>query len=95
MLNQLLALLDTGGTWRVSDLAAALGTSPDLVNAMLGHLVQSGKLDLPEQSCTEACTGCSLQKNCRTGPANGTFVYVSRAPKASRTLEERGSGIGG
>jgi Mn-dependent DtxR family transcriptional regulator len=85
MLKQLLALLDTGGTWRVSDLAAALGTSPDLVNAMLSHLEQSGKLDLPQQRCSEACSGCSLQSTCETEPTSATFVYVSHAPKSRVT----------
>lgn len=83
MLNRLLALLETGGTWRISDLAAALGTSPNLVNAMLGHLAQSGKLDLPEQPCSEACSGCSLQKACKIGPSSQTYVYVSHTPKTT------------
>ncbi len=81
MLNHVLALLETGGTWRVSDLASALGTSPDLVQAMLNHLARSGKLDLPEQPCADACAGCSLQKTCQIGPSSQTFVYVSHRPE--------------
>ncbi len=79
MLKQLLALLETGGTYRVSELATALGTSPDLVGAMLSHLQQSGKLTVPQQSCSDACAGCSLQETCKVEPDKNTFVYVSHA----------------
>jgi Mn-dependent DtxR family transcriptional regulator len=82
MLNQLLVLLETGGTWQVADLAAALDTSPELVNAMLSHLAQHGKLAVPDQSCIKPCMGCSMASACKTRP-NRTFVYVSRTPKPS------------
>jgi len=77
MLKRLLALLETGGTWRVTDLAAALGTSPEMVVVMLKHLEQSGKLDIPEQKCTQTCAGCSLESACHAEPTGHTFMYVS------------------
>lgn len=78
MLRQLLALLETGDTWNTTDLASALGTSPDLVSAMLSHLTQSGKIDIPEQTCATTCAGCSLEGICQAGRM---FTYVSHAPK--------------
>lgn len=83
MLKQLLALLETGGAWQVTELATALDTSPDLVHAMLNHLAQSGKLDMPEQTCAGTCAGCSLQSACKAGSSNHTFVYISRTLKSS------------
>ncbi|MBN1312027.1 MAG: hypothetical protein JXB30_11470 [Anaerolineae bacterium] len=79
MLNQLMALLETRGTWRVTELAAVLGTSTNLVNAMLSHLAQSGKLAQADQGCTEACAGCSLKASCQIGSSGRTFFYARDA----------------
>ncbi|MBN1428342.1 MAG: hypothetical protein JXB07_08150 [Anaerolineae bacterium] len=89
MLRQLLALLEAGDTWSITDLASELDISPDLVNAMLSHLAQSGKLDMPEQTCAGKCAGCSLVDTCKIGPTDRMFVYASRAPKPSRVPHKR------
>jgi hypothetical protein len=86
MLRQLLALLETGGIWNIADLASALDTPPDLVNAMLSHLAQSGKLDISEQPCAGACAGCSVASACKTGSINHAFVYVSPASRSAETV---------
>jgi hypothetical protein len=94
MLNQLLALLEIGGTWRVIDLAAALGTSPELVNAMLDYLTRSGKLELPEQSCAGACTTCALASTCKAGANNPLFIYASPKSKSAEAPETNHSQVG-
>ena len=82
MLKQLLALLERGGTWRVTDLATALGTSPEMVSMMLSYLAQNGKIDIPERVCAKTCAGCSLESACRTEPSGHTFTYTGSAPKS-------------
>lgn len=81
MLKRLLALLEAGDTWSISDLAAALGTSPAMIQAMLSHLAQSGNLDIPDRFCTGTCAGCFLAGACSTGSAHPMLAYVSRTPK--------------
>ena len=44
MLQQLLTEIRTGGTLEVNSLATRIGTSPQMVHAMLEHLRQSGMI---------------------------------------------------
>ena len=81
MLKQLLVLLEAGGTWQITDLAAELGTSPELITVMLNHLEQTGKLDLPEWTCVKACTGCAAEKTCKASSADGKLIYVGHPTK--------------
>ncbi len=64
MLEELLQAIRAGGTFEIGTLAARLGTSPELVEAMLEHLQRAGHLRLHE-ACTEACGGCSLKQECK------------------------------
>lgn len=65
MLEQLLAEIRAGGTFETSTLAAKLGTSPAMVEAMLDHLQRLGRLQ-PYQSCGDGCSGCGLKRACRS-----------------------------
>jgi hypothetical protein len=64
MLEKLLAEIRSGGTFETGELAARLGTTPELLNAMLDHLLRTGYIR-PFSSCNDACGGCSLGKTCR------------------------------
>jgi hypothetical protein len=63
MLEKLLAEISSGGTFETGELAARLGTTPELLVAMLEHLQRSGYIQ-PLQTCNDACGGCSLSKTC-------------------------------
>ncbi len=63
MLQQLLAEVDGGGTLETGALAVRLGTTPQLVTAMLEHLERLGMV-LSYIHCEDGCTGCSLRGNC-------------------------------
>jgi hypothetical protein len=89
MLKQLLVLLETRDTWNTTELASALGTSPDLVDAMLEHLAQSGKIGILDQSCAGECAGCSLAGACQTQSTNRMFVYASHEHKPSSAGRKR------
>ncbi len=65
MLEQLLAEIRASGTLETSRLAARLGTTPALVEAMLDHLQRSGHLR-PYETCGDACGGCSLKSACKS-----------------------------
>ena len=63
MLEELLKEIRAGGTLETSVLAARLGTSPQLIEAMLEHLQRAGLIQ-PYVNCGEGCQGCSLRDSC-------------------------------
>ncbi len=65
MLEKLLAEIRSGGTFETGGLAARLGTTPALVEAMLEHLQRAGHLR-PYDTCGDACGGCSLKEGCKS-----------------------------
>ena len=68
MLEKLLHEIEQGGTLETSVLAARLGTSPQLVAAMLEHLQRLGRIG-SYTDCASGCGGCSLQEACSSRPA--------------------------
>lgn len=65
MLKQLLTEIASRNTIDTAGLAARLGTTPEMVDAMLEHLERNGALG-KIQSCDGACQGCGLAAQCRT-----------------------------
>lgn len=75
MLEKLLAEIRKGGTLEVCALAENLGSSPQMVEAMLEHLRRSGLLR-SYQACAEACSGCSLKGDCQdTHPKSAVRLW--------------------
>jgi hypothetical protein len=68
MLQQLLHEIKQGGTLETSVLAARLGTSPQLVAAMLDHL-QRLNLIGSYSDCSTGCGGCALAESCSVRPS--------------------------
>ena len=64
MLEQLLYEIRNGGALEVGALAARLGTSPAMVQAMLEHLQRLGHIQPYDEACGEGCGGCSLTQAC-------------------------------
>ena len=67
MLNRLLELLREGGTRRIRSLADELGTTPELVEAMLEDLARMGYLRRVGAKCSDKCTPCPLSEMCEAG----------------------------
>ena len=65
MLEKLLQEIQSGGTFETGTLAARLGTTLELVKAMLEHLQRSGYLS-PYEACSDTCGRCSLKNECKT-----------------------------
>jgi Mn-dependent DtxR family transcriptional regulator len=63
MLERLLAEIRSGGTFETGDLAARLGTTPELLGAMLEHLMRAGYIQA-YQACDNTCGGCGLRNSC-------------------------------
>ncbi|MGB9776909.1 MAG: FeoC-like transcriptional regulator [Anaerolineae bacterium] len=78
MLERLLEILQRGGTYRVSDLARALDTTPALVEMMLEELARAGYVK-PVATCTEACASCPLADSCI---ATSTGESLDTEPRA-------------
>jgi hypothetical protein len=68
MLEQLLNEIRQGGGLETTVLAARLGTTPQLVAAMLEHLQRLGLIK-DYVDCGDGCGGCSLKDACSTRPA--------------------------
>ncbi|MEW6093429.1 MAG: hypothetical protein AB1531_05620 [Chloroflexota bacterium] len=64
MLERLLAEIRAGGTFETGVLAAMLGTTPELIEAMLEHLRHAGYLQT-YRKCADACNGCNLHETCQ------------------------------
>jgi hypothetical protein len=64
MLEKLLAEIRSGGTFETGELAARLGTTPELLTAMLEHLQRLGVIQ-PFITCNDTCAGCDLSNSCR------------------------------
>ncbi len=76
MLERLVNEIRTGGTLETNALAARLGTTPQLIEAMLEHLQRSG-LIRAYAGCNDGCLGCSLQDMCKK-PSNGIRLWQSK-----------------
>ncbi|MBN2388391.1 MAG: hypothetical protein JXB85_15345 [Anaerolineales bacterium] len=75
MLEKLLTEIRSGGTFETGTLAVQLGTTPELVKAMLEHLQRAGHIR-SYQACGDACGGCSLKSACKiTNPADGVRLW--------------------
>lgn len=67
MLDRLLELLREGDTRRISDLARELGTTPDLVRAMMEDLARMGYVKRGATECSEECASCPMSALCVAG----------------------------
>jgi hypothetical protein len=63
-----------GGTLEAGDLARRLGTSPQLVEAMLGHLQRSGHIR-NYVKCDDACGGCGIRDLCNKSSLNAPRLW--------------------
>lgn len=72
MLEQLLAVIKVGGTLETGELAVQLGTSSQMVDAMLEHLRLSGYIQ-GYSNCGDGCQSCSLKSSCGSGKRAGTI----------------------
>ena len=63
MLKKLLNEIRSGGTLEANQLAAKLGTTPKMVEALLEHLQRMGHIR-PYESCGDGCAGCGLKDGC-------------------------------
>ena len=77
MLEQLINEIRFGGSLETNRLAAHLGTSPELVRAMLEHLQRLG-LIREYVDCADGCHGCNLQGSCRVRPPVRLWTSVDR-----------------
>ncbi len=71
MLERLLEMLRSGGTYRVEDLAQALNVTPELIAMMLEDLGRMGVLKRVQASCGGACATCPLGGACAVGDKSG------------------------
>ncbi len=82
MLEQLVAEIRNGGTLETGVLAAKLGASPQLIQAMLEHLQRTGLIQ-PYLNCDDGtlgkpgCQGCGLRDAC-TSPHAAVRLWQTK-----------------
>ncbi|MGD1995978.1 MAG: FeoC-like transcriptional regulator [Anaerolineae bacterium] len=84
MLNQLLELLQEGGSYRLTDLARRLDTTPRLVEIMLEDLHRLGYLKPVSGECAGECGGCSLTGLCAAGQGGRVWILTEKGGKVGR-----------
>ena len=65
MLEQLVKEIRNGGSLETQSLAARLGTTPQLVEAMMEHLQRLGLIQ-DYSDCGSGCQGCGLRDACQS-----------------------------
>lgn len=78
MLERLLDLVQSGGTRSINDLARALDTSPELVQAMLENLGRMGYLKAIDGSCNTKCGGCPIAGECGTSASSKVWAVAGK-----------------
>jgi hypothetical protein len=80
MLEELISEIHAGGTLEVGRLASRLGTSPEMVEAMLMYLQRSGLIQ-PYVDCGDGCQGCGLSDACKPPRKNSSVRLWQNSPK--------------
>jgi predicted ArsR family transcriptional regulator len=78
MMDRLLELLRAGGTFRISDIAGKLDTTPQLVEAMLDVLVGLGYLSQLPARCDEGCDACPVTGMCTGEPGGRVWTLTEK-----------------
>lgn len=77
MLEKLVNEIRAGGTLETGTLAAHLGTTPQLVEAMLEHLQRAGLIRTYIR-CTDSCGGCNLRDACNGKSQSTVRLWQSK-----------------
>jgi Mn-dependent DtxR family transcriptional regulator len=77
MLEQLIQEIRMGGTLETRVLAARLGTSPQLIEAMLEHLQRNGLIQL-YMNCSDRCLGCNVRDACNKAAQSNLRLWQSK-----------------
>jgi len=78
MLELLVKEIRAGGTLETRRLAARLGASPELIEAMLEHLQRSGYIQA-YVNCVDGCKGCSVRDACSKGAQGVIRLWQSKS----------------
>ena len=82
-MTRLLRLIQAGGTRRLDDLAHNLGTTPQMVEAMLGELSRLGYLRQVSGGCSERCGTCPMAGTCQVASGGRIWTLTERGLQAS------------
>lgn len=82
MLLQMLELLRAGGVKRVEDLARALETTPEMIEAMLEELARMGYLKRVGGECrADTCPSCPMAGACAAGAGSRLWTLTERGQR--------------
>ena len=76
MLKRLLTTVAEGRVGNTQELAAVLGTSPAMVEAMVTELEQRGLLQRVAE-CGNACAGCPVEDACGAGVKGSAWMLTA------------------
>ena len=75
MLRELMRHIAHGGPSTTESLARELGTSPEMVAAMLEELARRGYVRPVETGCNGACAHCHMATQCATGSPQRVWAW--------------------
>jgi hypothetical protein len=82
MLEQLILEIRAGGTLETRSLAERLGITPQMIEAMLGHLQRNGLIQA-YTVCDSGCLGCNLKDDCQKQAPGNIRLWQSKAENTS------------
>jgi len=74
MLRKIIERIAQGGSWSVEDLASELGTTHELMTAMLEDLERRGYLKPAGAGCSRACASCTMSAGCIKGAFDRVWI---------------------
>jgi hypothetical protein len=83
VLEQLLKTISEGGVHSYTELARSLGTSEELLDQMVGHLVRLGYLEPVGGVCSSTCEGCAMGGLCAVGGQGHAWTLTSKGARAA------------
>jgi hypothetical protein len=79
MLERLLQILGSGGTYTLADLARELEVTEELAEMMIEELAQMGYLAPLQKGCTRQCAACPVSGSCSVGGASHAWTLTGKA----------------
>ncbi len=86
MLERLLKSVTEGGVHSYGELAKTLGVSEDLLRQMVEDLARMGYLEPLSETCSSACTECSMRDLCTIGDHGRAWSLTSEGRRVAAKM---------
>ena len=77
MLDELMLILQRGGSISIDQIARELDTTPEMIAQLIDHLARNGRLKQIGGDCNAPCTGCYLAQSCTRSSSERIWSSVN------------------